>query len=75
MVGIYLLLKKKSFVSLSWSFSLNASFFDGYPTDTEELLFLRFDSTTVKEVMDVIAKMRNLAPAASDDEIFLSLVA
>lgn len=37
-------------------------------------LLLRFDPTTGQEVMDIIAKMRNSAPAAGHDEIFLSLV-
>lgn len=33
-------------------------------------LLLRPDPTTGKEVMDIIAKMRNSAPAAGHDEIF-----
>lgn len=40
------------------------------PQIQKSSLLLRLDPTTGKEVMGIIAKMRNSAPAEGHDEIF-----
>lgn len=57
-------------MNIGLSFPTKISHSDGSPADTKSSLLPRFDPTTGKKVMDIIAKMRNSAPAAGRDEIF-----